>query len=70
MIAIAEGRERARAALAEQGIESRPYFPPLHSMPRFAATPAGPLPVTERLGRSLLALPLYGERRVGGRRGL
>ncbi len=61
VIAIAEGRERVRAALAEQGIESRPYFPPLHSMPRFAATPAGPLPVTERLGRSLLALPLYGE---------
>jgi dTDP-4-amino-4,6-dideoxygalactose transaminase len=61
VIAIAEGRERVRAALAEQGIESRPYFPPLHAMPRFAATPAAPLPVTEQLGRRLLALPLYGE---------
>jgi dTDP-4-amino-4,6-dideoxygalactose transaminase len=61
VIAIAEGRERVRAALAARGIESRPYFPPLHAMPRFAATPAAPMPVTERLGTSLLALPLYGE---------
>jgi dTDP-4-amino-4,6-dideoxygalactose transaminase len=59
-VAIADHRERVRAALAERGIESRAYFPPLHAMPRFAAT-AEPLPVTERLGRSLLALPLYGE---------
>jgi dTDP-4-amino-4,6-dideoxygalactose transaminase/LPS sulfotransferase NodH len=61
VVAFDEGRDRVRAALAERGIESRPYFPPLHAMPRFAASPAAPLPVTERLGRSLLALPLYGE---------
>ena len=61
VVAFDEGRDRVRAALAGRGIESRPYFPPLHAMPRFADAPAAPLPVTERLGRSLLALPLYAE---------
>jgi perosamine synthetase len=65
VVAIGDGRERVRAALAERGIESRPYFPPLHAMPRFAATPAALLPVTERLGPSLLALPLYGDLEPG-----
>jgi dTDP-4-amino-4,6-dideoxygalactose transaminase len=52
-------RDRVREALAACGIESRPYFPALHLMPRFADMPGSGLPVTERLGASLLALPLY-----------
>jgi dTDP-4-amino-4,6-dideoxygalactose transaminase len=56
---VGGARDRVRAALAERGIESRPYFPPLHRMPRFASVSRASLPVTERLGESLLALPLY-----------
>jgi dTDP-4-amino-4,6-dideoxygalactose transaminase len=58
---LGDARESVRAALAKCGIESRPYFPPLHQMTRFAQVPRCPLAVTERLGRSLLALPLYSE---------
>lgn len=47
-------------ALARRGIETRPYFPALHLMPRFAASRPS-LPVTERLGQNLLALPLYAD---------
>jgi dTDP-4-amino-4,6-dideoxygalactose transaminase len=59
VVAIDTHRDLVREALAARGIESRPYFPPLHLMRRFAAGSPEPLPVTERLGRSLLALPLY-----------
>lgn len=53
-------RERVMDTLASHGIESRPYFPAIHLMPRFAGASAS-LPVTERLDRSLLALPLYSD---------
>jgi dTDP-4-amino-4,6-dideoxygalactose transaminase len=56
---LREARNRVRAALAARGIESRPYFPPLHHMPRFTGVPRSSLPVTDRLGRGLLALPLH-----------
>ncbi len=56
---VGAARDPIRAALAEQGIEARPYFPALHRMTRLAAVPRSELPVTERLDRSLLALPLY-----------
>jgi dTDP-4-amino-4,6-dideoxygalactose transaminase len=58
---LGEHRDIVRAALAAEGIESRLYFPALHWMPRLAAVPHAPLPVTERLDRGLLALPLYAE---------
>lgn len=58
---VGPAREQIRAVLAEQRIEARPYFPPLHQMARFVATPHSDLSVTEHLGRSLLALPLYSE---------
>jgi dTDP-4-amino-4,6-dideoxygalactose transaminase len=60
-VSLSTGRDRVRGALAARGIESRPYFPPLHLMPRLAGRFGASLPVTERLGRGLLALPLYGE---------
>jgi dTDP-4-amino-4,6-dideoxygalactose transaminase len=52
-------RDAAAAALAAEGIDSRAYFRPLHLMHRYAGLDRAPLPVTERLGRSLLALPLH-----------
>jgi dTDP-4-amino-4,6-dideoxygalactose transaminase len=52
-------RDDVASALSGQGIESRAYFRPLHAMDRFSGLPAAPLPVTERLGVSLLALPLH-----------
>jgi dTDP-4-amino-4,6-dideoxygalactose transaminase len=58
---LGDARDQVRDALAARGIESRPYFPAMHLMPRFAEVPRSALPVTERLGRSLLALPLYSE---------
>jgi dTDP-4-amino-4,6-dideoxygalactose transaminase len=54
-------RDRVREALGARGIESRPYFPAMHLMARFAEVPRSALPVSERLGRGLLALPLYSE---------
>jgi dTDP-4-amino-4,6-dideoxygalactose transaminase len=45
--------------LAAGGIETRAYFRPLHEMRAFAGIERGALPVTERLGRSLLTLPLH-----------
>jgi dTDP-4-amino-4,6-dideoxygalactose transaminase len=55
-----ESRGRVIDTLAAHGIESRPYFPAMHLMPRFAGS-APSLPVTERLDRSVLALPLYSD---------
>lgn len=59
VVAIDTHRDLVREALAARGIESRPYFPPLHLMPRFAGSAPERLPVTEQLGPKLLALPLY-----------
>jgi dTDP-4-amino-4,6-dideoxygalactose transaminase len=61
VVDLGRARDGVRATLAEYGIEARPYFPALHRMRRFAATPRSDLTVTERLHRSLLALPLYSE---------
>jgi perosamine synthetase len=60
-----ERRDDVARTLAARGIESRAYFHPLHEMDRFRELPAAPLPVTERLGAALLALPLHS--RMDGR---
>ena len=65
IIRLAEGIDRGRlqAALAARGIDSRPYFPPIHLQPiyveRFGFRP-GMFPRTEAAGASLLALPFHG----------
>jgi len=65
IIRLAEGIDRGRlqAALAARGIDSRPYFPPIHLQPiyveRFGFRP-GMFPNTEAAGASLLALPFHG----------
>jgi dTDP-4-amino-4,6-dideoxygalactose transaminase len=56
-------RERVMAALAADGVPSRPYFSPIHLQPfyreRFGYR-EGDFPITEALGRSALALPFHG----------
>jgi perosamine synthetase len=53
-------RDRVMERLAEQGIQSRPYFAPIHLQPlyreRFGYQP-GDFPITERVAASTLALP-------------
>jgi dTDP-4-amino-4,6-dideoxygalactose transaminase len=56
-------RDALRGALAEAGIDTRAYYsPPCHQMAAFAefAAAGPPLPVTERLADSLMALPMGG----------
>jgi len=57
------GRDALRESLAARGIDSRPYFPPIHLQPfyreRFEFRP-GMFPRTEAAGGSLLALPFHG----------
>jgi perosamine synthetase len=45
------------ATLRAQGIESRPFFRPLHAMPPYRGFPAGDLSVTMRLARRGVSLP-------------
>lgn len=59
-VVLGEQRERLRAALAEAGVESRAYYTtPLHRQPAMRPyAPAGPLPATERVAATSLALPM------------
>jgi dTDP-4-amino-4,6-dideoxygalactose transaminase len=50
-------RDTLADRLAAHGVETKKYFRPLHTMPPFAGE--AELPVTERLARSLLCLPLH-----------
>jgi len=56
-------RDQLAAALASDNIDTRRYFnPPLHQQTVYTApgkVGAGPLPVTDRLARELLTLPLH-----------
>ncbi|BBK37324.1 aminotransferase DegT [Allostella sp. ATCC 35155] len=61
---LSERRDRIRAALAAANIPSRSYYEQaLHLHAAFRATSEGPgsLPVTERLGRINLSLPMHSE---------
>ncbi len=64
VIRLERGVDRGRvvAALAERGVETRPYFLPIHTQPYIRSMfgdLAGTLPVTEDLGRRTLALPFH-----------
>ena len=49
-----------RAHLAEHGVGSDVHYPlPAHRQPAYASTVA--LPITERLARNVLSLPIYPE---------
>jgi dTDP-4-amino-4,6-dideoxygalactose transaminase len=59
-----ERRDELMNYLADQGIESKVNYPdPIHLMSgyRFLGYPPGSLPVTERLGTTILSLPMYPE---------
>jgi dTDP-4-amino-4,6-dideoxygalactose transaminase len=62
-LAIDFGQHRARVEerLNRAGIEARRYFRPLHPMPAYADFRTESLPMTERLGRGVLCLPLYAD---------
>ena len=51
-------RDEIMARLAEQGIETRPAFYPMHLMPPYAE-PEGRYPVAESLGRRGISLPMH-----------
>jgi perosamine synthetase len=53
-------RDEVMAQLRTRGIDSRPYFAPLHTQPLYQSMfghRAGDFPVTERVAASTLALP-------------
>ncbi len=54
-------RDLVMARLGEQGIETRPVFYPLHTLPPYRADAASTaLPVAERIARDGLSLPTWG----------
>jgi perosamine synthetase len=65
VVRLAESTDRAAvvAALAADGVPSRPYFPPIHLQPyyreRFGYR-EGDFPITEAIARTTLALPFHG----------
>ncbi len=57
----AADRDAVMARLAERGIETRPVFYPLHTLPPYRAGAAdSALPVAERIARRGLSLPTWG----------
>ncbi len=54
-----ERKDRVVEALTLDGIESRPFFVPLHTLPPYVEEPPVELPVTERLARNGLCLPTH-----------
>lgn len=52
-------REELMQCLAEKGIESRPFFIPVHSLPAFREAYGAELPITDRLCGTGMNLPTY-----------
>jgi perosamine synthetase len=66
VVRVAPGidREGVMHHLAERGIPSKAYFPPVHLQPYFRRTVAdyaGAFPVTEDAGRRAIALPFFND---------
>jgi dTDP-4-amino-4,6-dideoxygalactose transaminase len=55
----AEERDRFRAHLAEHGVDTGLHWQPAHWFSLFRDCPRGPLPVTDRVGREIVSLPLH-----------
>ncbi len=51
-------RDPLMTFLGERGIDTRPFFPPMHTLPMYQGQ--GPFPVAENLGCTGLNLPTYG----------
>ena len=59
-----DGRDRLKLALADRGVATDVHYPlPAHLQPAYADLGGGPdsLPVTERLARRVLSLPMFPE---------
>ena len=57
-------RDEVARRLHDAGIESKPYFPPIHLLPFYREMygyKPGDFPVTERVAGSTLALPFHGK---------
>lgn len=54
-------RDELMRQLAEQGIETRPVFPALHTQPIYRHLAQGPYPVAERLAERGICLPAFAE---------
>lgn len=64
VIRFAEGidRDRVQDRLEQRGVQCRPYFTPIHLQPYYREMfgfGEGDFPITERVGRSVLALPFF-----------
>lgn len=57
-------RDELAAKLAEHGIETRPFFYPVHVQPPYLAFGNGAFPVTERLSARGLSLPTANDIRI------
>jgi perosamine synthetase len=53
------GRDVLMQRLESAGIETRPFFPPIHLLPPYVDERRGPLAVTERLAGQGMNLPTY-----------
>jgi dTDP-4-amino-4,6-dideoxygalactose transaminase len=51
-------RDRVRVELQERGVQTSVHYPPAHRLSTFSRA-AGSLPITERVGDSLITLPLF-----------
>ena len=59
-VAAMPGRDFAQSHLAAQGIATGRYFAPIHEQPVWQANQKTvALPITEKVSRTLLALPLF-----------
>jgi len=57
-------RDEVARRLHDKGIESKPYFPPIHLLPFYREMygfKPGDFPITERVSGSTLALPFHGK---------
>ena len=57
--AFGQGRDGLAAHLESCGIETRPFFIPVHEMPPYRGDDSPPLPVTRRLAAQGMNLPTY-----------
>jgi perosamine synthetase len=52
-------RDRTMECLGEQGIETRPFFIPIHRLPPYEMVPRITLPITESLSKTGINLPTF-----------
>jgi dTDP-4-amino-4,6-dideoxygalactose transaminase len=61
-VVLADDREGFRARLRERGVETLVHYPePIHTQPAHAHLPRVDVPVSERLCKQVVSLPLYPE---------